>query len=409
MILDVSNIKKEYLSQLLEHIVSNISVSKSAYDNLRQHFNGLTKVLEEGINPTFQPVLRTQGSVRIGTANKPLSEEGLDADIICELHNVPIWYTQKDVQEIVGKVLRNHSDYKDKLKDPEGGRRCFTIEYADGTHVDILPCVVDDSYRRHINESSSNPFDYILKITDKKAIGFDTDTDRNNWKKSNPIGYAKIFIRLSNQRGKILLKEDHQLRALIEPFPEFKDGDKKTPLQSITQLFKRHRDKMMGSDDDKPISILITTLIEKAYVNAPSDCLFSTIIYVAEHLKDGITFKNNRPVVLNPALEEENFADKWPEKTRKKEMFDKWCYKLSEDLKDLSRLQVTELSDKLKEMFGEIPVTAAFVEKAKFDHQSALYGNLKMSNTNGQWSNLKEGYERKPHTFYQEKKQNKRI
>lgn len=36
-------------------------------------------------------------------------------------------------------------------------------------------------------------------------------------------------------------------------------------LQRIVQILKRHRDIMFNGDEDKPISIIITTLASRAY------------------------------------------------------------------------------------------------------------------------------------------------
>lgn len=173
MTFNVSSTEMEnFLSHVLDVISKNICVSESDYATLNQHFNALTSVLENGIDKRLSPILRTQGSIRIGTAVKPVDEIGLDADIICELYNVPTFYTQKDVQEIVGRVLRNDSRYKDLLQEPQGGRRCFTIVYADGTHVDILPCVVDESYRQHMINLSDKLKTMFYRLPTRKALDF---------------------------------------------------------------------------------------------------------------------------------------------------------------------------------------------------------------------------------------------
>lgn len=400
MTFNISSTEMEnLLSHVLDVISKNICVSESDYAILNNHFKGLTETLENGIDKRFSPILRTQGSIRLGTAVKPVDEVGLDADIICELYNVPSNYTQKDVQEIVGRVLRSSPKYKDLLKEPQGGRRCFTIEYADGTHVDILPCVVDENYRQHMLNVSDNAEDYILSITDKKRDGFATDPNRDNWGKSNPIGYANRFERIA-KLFETCHKSLYEVRASVEPFPKYEDKTEKLTLQKIVQLIKRHRDVLMGDDEDKPVSILMTTLAEEAYTSSHGGSLFQVFNYIAHHLTDYILYKDGKPVVLNPVLPKENFADKWQEKPRKMEQFQKWHNALVADLQSLTELKGDKLANKLKSMFGDRAVTRAYTAMAKQDHKDVRSGILTMSTTTGGWSASEAGKTVKPHTFY---------
>lgn len=400
MTFDISDINKEkFLSLVLNTICEKICVTPTDYNTLEKHFNGLTEVLENGIDECFAPILRTQGSIRLGTAIKPLRDNGLDADIICELYNVPTWYTQEDVQEIVGKVLRGHEKYKTLLKEPKGGRRCFTIEYSDGTHVDILPCVVDDNYRQRMLDASVNDEDYILKITDKKDPGFKWNTNRDHWHKSNPIGYSNLFQRIALQfevQNKSLL----EMRASVEPFPEYETKEEKLILQRVVQLLKRHRDVDMGTDEDKPVSILITTLAEMAFTKSGGGNLYRVLSYIVDHLRDYIQYKEGKAVVQNPVLPAENFADKWSEKPRKKRLFDDWYAKLSADICSLKTLEGTALANKLKEILGENPVNLAYREMAQRDRSDISSGKMTMSTTTGSWERNNEGKASKPHTFY---------
>lgn len=400
MTFNISSTEMEnLLSHVLDVISKNICVSESDYATLNQHFNALTSVLENGIDKRFSPILRTQGSIRLGTAVKPVDEIGLDADIICELYNVPTYYTQKDVQEIVGRVLRNDSRYKDLLQEPQGGRRCFTIEYADGTHVDILPCVVDESYRQHMLNLSDKAEDYILSITDKKSIGFSTDSNRDNWGKSNPIGYANRFEQIAKM-FETTPKSLYEVRASVEPFPKYEDKTEKLTLQKVVQLLKRHRDMLMGDDEDKPVSILMTTLAEEAYTKSNGGTLYEVFAYIVQHLTDYITYKEGKPVVLNPVLPQENFADKWQEKPRKMQQFQKWHNTLVNDVQDLRNLKGDLLANKLKAMFGTPAVIRAYTTIAKQDHKAVRNGILTMSTATGTWSSSTAGKTVKPHTFY---------
>ena len=66
-----------------------------------------------------------------------------------------------------------------------------------------------------------------------------------------------------NARREFLAESMQEAR--VEDVPEYQV---KTPLQQGIQILKRHRDIMFVEDpDDKPISIIITTLAAHAYNN----------------------------------------------------------------------------------------------------------------------------------------------
>lgn len=110
-----------------------------------------------------------------------------------------------------------------------------------------------------------------------------------------------------------------EVRADVE---EIEDFEVRTPLQRLVQLLKRHRDVRYGDDDDKPASIIITTLAAKAYENERT--LMEALTAVVPRMRFGIEQKNGEHVVANPVDPRENFADKWREKPRKAHLFFEW-------------------------------------------------------------------------------------
>ncbi|MBX3465506.1 MAG: hypothetical protein KF878_01240 [Planctomycetes bacterium] len=85
---------------------------------------------------------------------------------------------------------------------------------------------------------------------------------------------------------------------------------------------KRHRDLRYDDDDDKPISIIITTLAAKAYRNERD--LGSALLNVVPGMRHGIELREGKWWVPNPVDPRENFADKWNETPRKYELFRDW-------------------------------------------------------------------------------------
>lgn len=53
------------------------------------------------------------------------------------------------------------------------------------------------------------------------------------------------------------------LSEAVQPVPKYQHN--KLPLQRVVQILKRHRDMMFEGADNKPISIIITTLASRAY------------------------------------------------------------------------------------------------------------------------------------------------
>jgi len=123
-------------------------------------------------------------------------------------------------------------------------------------------------------------------------------------------------------------------KASVEDIPSYRV---KTPLQQSVQLLKRHRDMTFLADpDDKPISVIITTLAGLAYKNESTVALaLETILQGMDlHIKkDGY----GNAVIANPTDPSENFADKWPENPQRRAAFFKWLEKARADFSNLAR------------------------------------------------------------------------
>jgi hypothetical protein len=102
-----------------------------------------------------------------------------------------------------------------------------------------------------------------------------------------------------------------------------------TPLQAAVMLLKRHRDAMFDGDEDKPISVIITTLAGEAYGGERT--IEATLSRVLPAMR--LRIANLAPVaeILNPSLPNENFADKWPGAPRKRSNFEAWVQQANQD------------------------------------------------------------------------------
>ncbi len=244
------------------------------------------------------------------------------------------------------------------IEPPAGGLRCWTIRYADASkfHLDVLPAIPDDY---GVLVALGVPMEWAetaICLTDRKTWG-----DPNaEWPRSNPKGYVAWFkdrMRVSLEKAKQL--HAMEIRAEVE---EIEDFDVRTPLQRLIQILKRHRDVRFNDDEDKPISIIITTLAAQAY-NNESD-LTEAVLDVIPRMRDYIEKRDGASWwVPNPVNPEENFADKWAEKPRKAEMLFRWLHVLEREYKELLTEQGFEkVGDYLRKAYGRRDAEAAMLK-----------------------------------------------
>ncbi|MBQ3749825.1 MAG: nucleotidyltransferase [Bacteroidales bacterium] len=342
MVRNLSKEQKEEFKDILETLGESLDITKEQYDNLTQSYRAVGTFLEN--DPTFadyKPLVTPQGSLRLGTIIQPINpSDDLDVDLVYRLSEKNPGWTQKDLKDKVGARLKGSDRYAPMLKKEEG-RRCWTLLYRDNSdnpkekyHMDILPSVADSTYAERMTRLFSESFseqtvDQIsIRITDKESYDYATATQIEKWLKSNPDGYALWFATRC--------KEDTSVKLLAEAVVSIEKYNKdKTVLQRIVQILKRHRDMMFSNDkENKPISIIITTLAARAYKGEQD--LVEGLVNVVDNLEKSIT-KNDKgeDVVSNPVNPEENFADKWPSHPIRKSNFYKWITAVKKDVSDI--------------------------------------------------------------------------
>ncbi len=362
--------QRKQISVLLNEIGKALDVTKTEYDQITTSYKAVGSYLADYPSPlsVYSPQIRPQGSFLFGTAVRPVSEDAdLDIDLVCELTRKPANWTQWSTKNAVGNRLKSSGIYGPML-DKEG-KRCWTLIYADGKyHMDVLPCIVNEGYttalERMLASSDSVVSDTTaIRITDKTRPDYMTETDSDKWQKSNPFGLAKWFYNIAYRPTD--LRRTIDLKEAIAPVPKY--YEKKAPLQRVVQLMKRHRDMMFdGNEDDKPISIIITTLAARAYNDATD--LLSALQHIARNMTSYIEGTTGHRIVRNPVNPSENFADRWKSENKKEENFYRWVNKLQLDVDRLIAAAGQGL-DKLQVLFEEL--LGEKVSKASFK----AYGN----------------------------------
>lgn len=283
----------------------------------------------KGFNPRVYP----QGSVLLGTAIRPINDnDELDVDLVCLLRNLSKTdLSQKTLKRLVSDEIRLYATSQ-SMQAPHEGRRCVTLTYRDeiGFHVDVLPALPDAEGMRSalqkqiLSESTRN---HLLGSVSDKSIAI-TCTDHHNhniisndWPVSNPEGYGEWF---ADQQTQILLEKrlavfDSQIHANVDDIPLHRV---RTPLQDVVKVLKWDRDVTLGEDDDKPISVIITTLAAHAYRGETT--LVEAMRTILTTMEEFIEERGGVIWIANPTNPGENFADRWADNPRKKTQFFKW-------------------------------------------------------------------------------------
>lgn len=338
---------RQHLNQILRDLADTLDVPPSKYAEAKDHYKAVGDWLnaEESELADFSPEIYAQGSFALGTAVRPLGDDEYDVDAVCLLDLTDRQVTQCELKEMVGRRLKHpRSRYKEKINPECGGQRCWTIQYADGSqfHLDVLPALPDRPDWLQAIGVDDDIASHAIRITDKKTpdylTGWPSDSnDSHDPTRSNPKGYATWFkdrmrVRLDEAKAALAMEKraSGQVYASVE---DIEDYEVRTPLQRVIQILKRHRDVQYNGDDDRPISIIITTLAAKAYDNEVS--LYDAILKIVPGMRQHIEDRSGVWWVPNPINPLENFADKWEESPRKAKLFFEWLDAVEEEYQHL--------------------------------------------------------------------------
>jgi hypothetical protein len=325
--------------EYLERLAEELDVPPSRYEEAKRRYKSVGEWLgrDESMLKDFDPDVYVQGSFRLGIPIKPVSEdEHYDVDLVCEMKAAGKHLSQRQLKEMLGHEMRLYARAHG-MKEVGESRRCWTLEYADGAqfHLDALPAIPDGEGMRRLLEVrgfSSDWTETAIAITDNEHPLYDVACDA--WPHSNPRGYTKWFrsrmkVTFDARRGALAL----EAKASIEDIPSYRV---KTPLQQAVQLLKRHRDLMFVDDpENKPISIILTTLAGQAYQNEPTvaQALASILRRMGSFIRQDA---QGNAVILNPTDPAENFADRWRQYPERRRSFYAWLSRAREDFAELT-------------------------------------------------------------------------
>lgn len=299
----------EYLNALAE----KVEIPDSRYDSADKSYKAVAAWFSRPAS-RFSSVsvdVYTQGSFRLGTPIRPVSdEEHYDLDIVCEFKQAKISITQEQLQDALGEELILYAKAHG-MSPPLRWDRCWTLNYADGAqfHMDILPSVPDGVLQAYLLASRGIGTEFAnsaVAITDCKHQYYRQRS--HDWPVSNPNGYAAWF----KSRMSVILEMRKQAMLMdakvnVAKIPSYRV---KTPLQLAIQILKHHRDvRFLDSDQCKPSSIIITTLAAHAYQQETT--IRGAILGVLSRMDQFVERRGGDYWIPNPSDPRENFADRW--------------------------------------------------------------------------------------------------
>jgi len=354
--------KREKFNLLVE-IINKLDITQTQYNKAKERYEAVGKWLAEGKycfndnrKKCFEDgTIYPQGSFRLETVIKPVGQKEFDVDLVFFIPNIK----EKDfhpekIKEIIGDRLRSHEKYKNMLEELKRGWR---INYKDEFHLDITPAIPHNIKGEWV-----------------------PDSKLQNWKASNPREYAIWFNKIAEQLPNFLkITKDSITFAFEHSIEDFPENDNNKPvLKRFIQIMKRHRDLMFKNDDNKPISIIITTLATHSYNECIKDHNYDNeleLFYdVIKNMPKYIKIDNSKEYkILNPTHKEENFAEKWNEDSTKKIAFDTWHKRLLQDIKLLKEIYgIDKIFSNLEEVFGN-----DFVKQIEENYMNHIHDSRK--------------------------------
>jgi hypothetical protein len=347
------------LEELLGTSIAEFDIPDRIYANAIARYERLANFLADA-DPAIAGRIYIQGSIRLGTVTAPVDPAAdYDVDLVYRSDLDKAQITKKELKERAGNALGRFL-----LTGPDGdpqlseGKRCWTFDYSNEPfHMDILPAIPN---------ADALPDGILL-----------SDRQMFEWQSSNPIGFAEWFHRrMEPELG--ILREAVAKRMDIEQAPP---SELKTTLQRSVQALKRHRDLYFSTDpDDRPASIIITTLAARAYSGQGS--IYEVLTDITSKMANLVESRDGVLWVPNPVQPDENFADRWRDHPRRARRFFEWIQAAQFDFGSLGADSgLDRIIEKIGAALGEEPTGRAAKRLGKGMSEKRDSGRLKVGAT----------------------------
>ena len=326
-----------------------IDAAADAYEEIANHLVSELKWELSDIN------IHTQGSSRTQTLIKSPDRSKFDIDAVCQVNVSRIdALDPMSFFENIGQALSKF--------DPAAKKRCWRIDFSGHRfYIDFTPSV----------PISTVPANILGSVRYKPANSYErtalavVDTPTENWKTSNPEGFANWVNEQAEKKLILMLAFESAALSMdfgIAPVPS-QEVPLSDTLRVAIRLFKRHRDMAVlnGNLDSehKPISVIIVTLLTQCYegladIGATYTHPIQLLIDLAELLPGMIEERAGEYWVANPTVEGENFSERWnQDQGERKTAFDNWCDLLIDDLQSiLKETDERAIQERVRRVFG---------------------------------------------------------
>lgn len=384
----------QQLASMLDLLAAELDVPSNLREEAESRYTDLAEWIRKDSEDRYQvgAELYVQGSTRLGTMIRPIHEhDEFDIDLVYRRDLQRTSITQEGLMDAVGEQLARYIDHLSdgNRESPRliRGQRCWTLQFEGRFHMDVLPALPDDDPGA---QNSQNLEDAIII----------TDRDLREWQHSNPKGFAQWFD--DRQAVQLVERKQEMAKAAGVEVEEIPASIVPTPLRRAIQLLKVHRDlRYEGSPDDKPASILITTLAARAY-RGEQDAL-SAVVSLANTMGSYIEEKDGLWWVPNPihhASGGENFADKWGAHPERAARFFEWLGAVNREISEAaSQRGMENVASVLAKSFGESAVDRSMTRYAEQLYEQRDTGSLRMATGTGMLGTTGSTTV-PPHTFF---------
>ena len=336
---------------LLQEVCAALQLPSSRHERAKKSYEAVIDWLEAPGSPLENAVRRCfpQGSMALGTTNKPVGKAEYDLDFVA-VFNAP-GIGPAGLYELVHDRLSAHATYKPLL---ERRNRCVSLTYTGDFHLDLVPAIPD------VRRGGTT-----LQIPDMR---------RGDWTSSDPEGYAAWF----RARGQVGLTEALRKAAAVAPVPDIIPVREKSALTLAVQLLKRRRDLVFSGPraDLAPRSIVLTTLAGAHYKG--SDSVSGSMVGILDGMSNAFAAAHpHQLVIYNPTNRAEHFCDAMTSSLYQELV--NFTNQLRRDVFELFSLSGPALRRRLEELFGGEVVTEAFRKWTERAMDKRIGGSLAAS------------------------------
>jgi len=342
----------ERWEQLIVRLLRRLELDPDARKDAEREYMALADRIAVHLDiPRHSVDIVPQGSMRTQTTIRPPGRTNFDLDVVVVLSGPR--YTNPDPElffEEFGGALEGDEDVTGA---PTAKNRCWRLPFPNKPYYfDVTPAVPDPTHA------------YGAALRDRADLQFSFQS---------AMGLGSLI----------------EARKSVEPLPSdpVRIDD---ILRRTIQLIKLHRDNVYFHESDErkqgcPISVIIVTLAGLAFENIwltrrnSFTSPIEVVLAIIEEMPNWIErAAPGNYLVPNPALKQENFAERWNTDNglRAGEFF-RWHQQLEDDIEALLTDEYSKGSErKLKAIFGQVGVDAWIASLGEIKQNAPLLKGL---------------------------------